>query len=113
MSGYRNVTFDEIEVGASASAKRMLTQTEIEALVLVSGDIVPFHLDANGLSDPDDICVDAVAAEAIISGRLERRLPGPGTRIVSRQFRFGSWVPDVTLRAEDGTDLFLWTVPPR
>jgi phosphotransacetylase/acyl dehydratase len=88
MSGYRNVTFDEIEVGASASAKRMLTQTEIEALVLVSGDIVPFHLDANGLSDPDDICVDAVAAEAIISGMLERRLPGPGTRIVSQQLEF-------------------------
>jgi SAM-dependent methyltransferase len=37
----------------------------------------------------------------------------PGTRIVSRQFRFGSWVPDVTIRADDGTDLFLWTVPPR
>ena len=25
----------------------------------------------------------------------------PGTRIVSRQFRFGTWVPDVTVRAED------------
>jgi SAM-dependent methyltransferase len=37
----------------------------------------------------------------------------PGTRIVSRQFRFGSWVPQVTIRADDGTDLFLWTVPPR
>src|ERR687898_35536 len=37
----------------------------------------------------------------------------PGTRIVSRQFRFGSWVPDMTIRADDGTDLFLWTVPPR
>jgi SAM-dependent methyltransferase len=37
----------------------------------------------------------------------------PGTRIVSRQFRFGSWVPDATVRADDGTDLFLWTVPPR
>ena len=37
----------------------------------------------------------------------------PGTRIVSRQFRLGSWIPDVTLRADDGTDLFLWTVPPR
>jgi SAM-dependent methyltransferase len=36
----------------------------------------------------------------------------PGTRIVSRQFRFGTWVPDVTIRADDGTDLFLWTVPP-
>ncbi len=35
----------------------------------------------------------------------------PGTRIVSRQFRLGSWIPDVTLRADDGTDLFLWIVP--
>jgi phosphotransacetylase/acyl dehydratase len=88
MSGYRNVTFDEIEIGATASAKRLLTQTEIEALVLVSGDIVPFHLDDNGFSNPDEICVDAVAAEAIISGMLERRLPGPGTRIVSQQLEF-------------------------
>jgi SAM-dependent methyltransferase len=37
----------------------------------------------------------------------------PGARIVSRQFRMGSWVPEVTLRADDGTDLFLWIVPPR
>jgi SAM-dependent methyltransferase len=35
----------------------------------------------------------------------------PGTRIVSRQFRLGSWVPDVTVRADDGTDLFVWSVP--
>jgi SAM-dependent methyltransferase len=37
----------------------------------------------------------------------------PGARIVSRQFRFGSWLPDAAIRAEDGTDLFLWTVPSR
>jgi SAM-dependent methyltransferase len=43
--------------------------------------------------------------------KLRRELR-PGTRIVSRQFRFGSWVPEVTVRADDGTDLFLWTIPP-
>jgi len=43
VTGYRNLTFDELEVGATASAKRALTQTEIEALVLVSGDVEPFH----------------------------------------------------------------------
>jgi SAM-dependent methyltransferase len=51
-----------------------------------------------------------------INRRLLPKLTGelrPGTRIVSRQFRLGSWIPDVTVRAEDGTDLFLWTVPPR
>ncbi|HQR24994.1 MAG TPA: bifunctional enoyl-CoA hydratase/phosphate acetyltransferase [Steroidobacteraceae bacterium] len=92
MSAYRNVTFDEIEVGATASAQRVMTQTEIEALVLVSGDIEPFQLE-----DPDDtlagrLCVDAVGVGAVISGLLERKLPGPGTRIVSQQLEYAGHV---------------------
>jgi phosphate acetyltransferase len=88
MSGYSNITFDEIEVGATASAERVLGQNEIEALLLVSGDVVPFHAQQDAGAVASDICVDAVAAEAIVSGMLERRLPGPGTRIVSQQFEF-------------------------
>jgi SAM-dependent methyltransferase len=41
--------------------------------------------------------------------KLRRELR-PGARIVSHQFPIGSWVPDETVRAEDGTDLFLWTI---
>ena len=88
MSGYSNVTFDEIEIGATASAERVVGQTEIEALLLVSGDVVPFNLVEGVTVEPSDLCVEAVAAEAIISGMLERRLPGPGTRIVSQQLEF-------------------------
>lgn len=88
MSGYSNVTFDEIQVGATATAERALSQTEVEALLLVSGDVVPFHVEEGDDFDPDALCVDAVAAEAIVSGLLERRLPGPGTRIVSQNFEF-------------------------
>lgn len=45
--------------------------------------------------------------------KLRRELR-PGTRIVSHQFRIGDWMPDRVVRAEnDGTDLFLWTVPRR
>jgi phosphate acetyltransferase len=88
MSGYSNVTFDEIEVGSTASAERRLSQSEVEALLLVSGDVVPFHVEEGQDFDPDNLTVDAVAAEAIISGMLERRLPGPGTRIVSQQLEF-------------------------
>jgi SAM-dependent methyltransferase len=49
-----------------------------------------------------------------VNRRLEpklRRELAPGTRIVSHQFRIGDWAPDQTVRAEDGTDLFLWIVP--
>ena len=51
-----------------------------------------------------------------VNRRLEpklRRELRPGTRIVSHQFRIGDWAPDETVRAEDGTELFLWIVPPK
>jgi phosphate acetyltransferase len=88
MSGYTNVPYEEIEIGATASAERVVGPTEVEALLLVSGDVVPFDVGADGVVDRDELRVDAVAAEAIISGMLERRLPGPGTRIVSQKFDF-------------------------
>jgi len=88
MNAYHNVTFAELEPGASATAQRTISQTEIEALVLVSGDIEPFHVEEGGLEGNDELSVDAVAAVAIIAGMLERRLPGPGTRIVSQQLDF-------------------------
>ena len=50
---------------------------------------------------------------AELEPKLRREL-APGTRIVSHQFPIGSWKPDATVRADyDGTDVFLWTVPPR
>jgi cyclopropane fatty-acyl-phospholipid synthase-like methyltransferase len=47
-----------------------------------------------------------------VNARLEstlRRLR-PGTRIVSRQYGIGDWRPDQTVRAGDGSELFLFTV---
>jgi len=88
VSAYRNVTFDDLEPGATASAERALTQAEVEALVLVTGDIVPFHLEDESAFGDGALCVDAVGASAVISGLLERRLPGPGTRIVSQQLEY-------------------------
>jgi phosphotransacetylase/acyl dehydratase len=94
VSAYRNVTFDELAPGATASASRALTQAEVEALVLVTGEIVPFHLEDEVAASGAGLCVDAVGAGAVISGLLERRLPGPGTRIVSQQLEYDGriWV---------------------
>jgi phosphate acetyltransferase len=88
VSGYSNTTYGELAVGATVSAQRLLGQSEIEALLLVSGDVVPFHVPEGSELSPNMLSVDAVAAEAIIAGMLERRLPGPGTRIVSQQLEF-------------------------
>jgi predicted RNA methylase len=46
---------------------------------------------------------------AKLESKLRRELR-PGTRIVSHQYPLGAWTPDATVRASDGTDLFLWTV---
>jgi SAM-dependent methyltransferase len=48
-----------------------------------------------------------------LEAKLKRELR-PGTRIVSHQFPIGDWTPERTVRsADDGTQLFLWTIPPR
>jgi SAM-dependent methyltransferase len=47
-----------------------------------------------------------------LEAKLRRELK-PGARIVSHQFGIGAWPPAATMRAADGTDLFLWTVPSR
>jgi predicted RNA methylase len=52
------------------------------------------------------------SVNAKLEAKLRRELR-PGTRIVSRQFPIGTWPPHRVVRASDGTDLFLWTVPPR
>lgn len=47
-----------------------------------------------------------------LAEKLRRELR-PGTRVISHQFGIDNWTPSETVRAEDGTDLLLWTIPPR
>ena len=46
-----NVTFDEIEIGATASLSRDVSQTTVEVLALLSGDVDPFVLQGDGLEE--------------------------------------------------------------
>jgi len=67
-------------------------------------------------ADISSATVVALYLSPSINRRLEEKLKRqlqPGTRIVSHQFGIGSWVPAETVRAENGNDLFLWTVPRR
>ena len=63
---------------------------------------------------------DATVVTLYLSPSVNRRLLPklrrdlrPGTRIVSHQFRLGDWIPDETVRTNEGADLYLWVVPPR
>jgi phosphate acetyltransferase len=83
-----NVTFDEIEAGASASLARTLSQTDIEVLALVSGDVDPFHVAGDGAVRPDARTTEAAGAEALIAAALGTRLPGPGMKIVREELQY-------------------------
>jgi phosphotransacetylase/acyl dehydratase len=85
-----NKTFDEIPVGAEESLTRTLSQTDIEVLALVSGDVDPFHVVGNGAAGvrADARTTEAAGAEALVAAVLGTRLPGPGMKILREDLRF-------------------------
>ncbi len=87
MDNFSNRTFDELEVGESITRSHRLTRPEVEALAFVSGDVDPFQAVA-GRARGEAMAAEAVAAEALVSALLQRRLPGPGTVIVAQDLRF-------------------------
>jgi hypothetical protein len=67
-------------------------------------------------ADISKATVVALYLSPSINLRLEQKLKQelrPGTRIVSHQFGIGNWVPDERIRAPNGNDVFLFTVPRR
>ena len=88
MTDFRNVTFDEIEIGQTVSVSRQMTEAEVAAMALVSGDVDPWHLADEASDRKGPSTAQAVGAEALLSGLLNRRLPGPGTKILSQDLRF-------------------------
>jgi predicted RNA methylase len=59
--------------------------------------------------------VVVLCLSADVNARLEPKLRAlhPGTRVVSRQFPIGTWRPDKSVRAQDGSVLYLWIVRSR
>jgi phosphate acetyltransferase len=90
MENVKNVTFDEIRVGAAAELRHTLSQADVELLALVSGDFDPFHLTGGGaaVARPDARTTEAVGAQAVIAAALGTRLPGPGMRILRQDLAF-------------------------
>jgi acyl dehydratase len=83
-----NLTFDEIQAGTSASLTRTLSQTDVEVLALVSGDVDPFHVAGDGAVRSDARTTEAAGAEALIAGALGTRLPGPGMKILRENLQY-------------------------
>ena len=85
-----NRTFDEIQIGETASVSRTLTEQDIQLFALVSGDVNPAHMDAAFAED--DIFHKVIAhglwGGGLISNLLGTELPGPGSIYLSQSLRF-------------------------
>lgn len=86
----QNKTFDEIEVGDSASVSHVLTMRDIQLFAVMSGDVNPAHLDEEyAKSDMfHGIVGHGMWSGALISTVLGTQLPGPGTIYLDQTLKF-------------------------
>ena len=76
-----NLTFEQIQVGDTASLERKATQNDIELFALVSGDVNPAHLDAGFAAKAifGKPVVHGMWVASLASSVLGTLLPGPGS----------------------------------
>ncbi|MEJ5896152.1 bifunctional enoyl-CoA hydratase/phosphate acetyltransferase [Aquabacterium sp. G14] len=85
-----NRTYDELQVGDSASLTRTLTKDDIDAFAILSGDVNPAHLDDAYAKDTpfQKVIAHGMWGGTLISTVLGTQLPGPGTIYVGQNMRF-------------------------
>ncbi|MFZ2315873.1 MAG: bifunctional enoyl-CoA hydratase/phosphate acetyltransferase [Gammaproteobacteria bacterium] len=90
MEYLENRTFEEIQVGDTASLTRTLTEKDIQVFAIMSGDINPAHVDAEYANSDmfHKIIGHGMWGGALISTVLGTQLPGPGTIYVGQTLRF-------------------------
>ena len=85
-----NVTYDEIEVGQTATYTRQVSERDIQLYAAASGDVNPLHLDAEfaaGTRFGEQIA-HGMLSGGFISAALAMKLPGPGCIYLGQSLRF-------------------------
>lgn len=85
-----NRTFEELEVGESASLVRLVSEDDIKLFAATSGDVNPAHLDpAYAATDIfGHVVIHGMWTAALLSTLLGTQLPGPGTIYLGQDLRF-------------------------
>jgi acyl dehydratase len=90
MEALENITYDELQVGDSATYTRTLTENELVLFAAVSGDVNPVHLDKEYASKTmfKERIAHGMWSGALISAALATVIPGPGTIYLEQQLNF-------------------------
>ena len=85
-----NRTFDEIDIGDSATLRRRLTLRDIKLFAVMSGDVNPAHVDEDYAKSSrfHEVIAHGLWGGALISTLLGTQLPGPGTIYLSQSLQF-------------------------
>ena len=101
----RMPTYDELQIGDSASFTKTLSETDIYLFAGITGDMNPAHVDA--VSAAEGMFKQRIAhgmlSASFISTVLAMKMPGPGTIYLGQdlQFRAPVFIGDtVTARVE-------------
>lgn len=86
----RNRTFDELQIGDTASLVRIAGRDDIDLFAAVSGDLNPAHIDAAfaATDASSHIVAHGLWSGALVAAVLGAQLPGPGTIYLEQDFRF-------------------------
>ena len=86
MDYIENRTYDEIEVGDSATLTRTLKPDDIQLFAIMSGDVNPAHVDPEYAKSSmfREVIAHGMWGGALISTVLGTQFPGPGTIYLER-----------------------------
>jgi len=85
-----NRTFDELELGETASLVRVVSEDDIRLFAATSGDVNPAHLDVKYAATDifGHVVIHGMWTAGLLSTILGTQLPGPGTIYLSQDLRF-------------------------
>ena len=90
MEALENITYDELQIGDSATTTKSLTEEELILFAAVSGDVNPVHLDEEYASKTmfKGRIAHGMWSGALISATLATVIPGPGTIYLEQHLAF-------------------------
>lgn len=90
MEALENITYDELNVGDSATYTKTLTEAELILFAAVSGDVNPVHVDQDYASRTmfKGRIAHGMWSGALISAALATVIPGPGTVYLEQTLQF-------------------------
>ena len=90
MTTLANVPFEKLEIGATATYERTLTERDLILFATVSGDYNPIHLDSEFAANSqfEERIAHGMWTGSLVSAALAMILPGPGGLYRSQELKF-------------------------